>query len=116
MHVGSLGAPAPQPASLEDRVSCLGWALLASLALASCSRAACGPDLMMLAAAFRSCVRSSGSCMTSSRKLITLHLSSSLVSKSYGKKTGQVAQCQHQAQADCLFCHLAQIPWGTVGL
>jgi hypothetical protein len=40
---------------------------------------------MMLAAAFRSWVRSSGSCMTSSRKLITLHLSSSLVSKSCGK-------------------------------
>lgn len=38
--------------------------------------------LMMLAAAFRSWVRSSGSCMTSSRKPITLHLSSSLVSKS----------------------------------
>lgn len=37
---------------------------------------------MMLAAAFRSWVRSSGSCMTSSRKPITLHLSSSLVSKS----------------------------------
>lgn len=40
----------------------------------------------MLAAAFLSWVRSSGSCITSSRKPITLHLSSSLVSKSCGEE------------------------------
>lgn len=38
--------------------------------------------LMMLAAAFLSCVRSSGSWMTSSRKPITRNFSSSLLSKS----------------------------------
>ena len=43
------------------------------------------PHLIMLAAAFLSWVSSSGSCMTSSRKLITLHRSSSLVSKSCGE-------------------------------
>lgn len=53
-------------------------------------RAALSPYLMMLAAAFRSWVSSSGSCMTSSRKLITLHLSSSLVSKSC-REEGRVA-------------------------
>lgn len=82
------------------RQSCgLGLSLLASLPLASrpeaehrapSQQADLSPYLMMLAAAFRSWVRSSGSCMTSSRKLITLHLSSSLVSKSCGEE-GRVA-------------------------
>lgn len=87
---------------------------------------------MMLAAAFRSCVRSSGSWMTSSRKLITLHLSSWLVSKSCGK-TGWVSLAAAVGRpqqlgpgprkavllsdvAGCWLCHPASMPGGHSGV
>lgn len=68
------GPPPPCPLPLAGRPQAEGRAPV--------QQAFPSPNLMMLAAAFRSWVRSSGSCMTSSRKLMTLHLSSSLVSKS----------------------------------
>lgn len=68
-----LGGPSPPPCLWRQKAGSLS------------QQAVLGPHLMMLAAAFRSWVRSSGSCMTSSRKLITLHLSSLLVSKSCGE-------------------------------
>lgn len=68
------GPPPPCPPPLAGRAQAEGRAPI--------QQAVPSPHLMMLAAAFRSWVRSSGSCMTSSRKLMTLHLSSSLVSKS----------------------------------
>ena len=68
------GPPPPCPLPLAGRPQAEGRAPV--------QQAFPSPHLMMLAAAFRSWVRSSGSCMTSSRKLMTLHLSSSLDRKS----------------------------------
>lgn len=51
-------------------------------------------NLIMLAAAFLSCVRSSGSCITSSRKPITRIFSSVFSSKSWGN-TQEWPQCYY---------------------